>query len=155
MPVSWRETVGASERENLHPAPKFEKSCIVYGTQRWSTGRHEISVRLDMFGPAPRPAYHNFLLGMVNEKDPKLTGGYLNLAWSSYDDSSGALGQPWCSGDVIHNMNYITIMSLDCEYHTLVARHEATGAVVMKTNVTGEIRLYLVTYCPLDQATIR
>ena len=100
-----------------------------------------------MFGRTPRAEYTHYVLGMCNEKEPQLTVFHPNLAWTSYIASNGSLGQPWQPGDVIH-------MSLDCDNHTLVARHERTGVVDVKTNVTGEIRLYLLTTCPQDQVTI-
>ncbi|XP_065189394.1 uncharacterized protein LOC135820022 [Sycon ciliatum] len=139
--------LSSNGRTVTHAAARWSNR-VVYGTTRWSTGKHEISVCLDTFGPAPYSAYNNYSLGMCNEKEPLLTGFYPNLAWTSYSSTShGYLGQPWKPGDVIH-------MSLDCDNHTLVACHERTGAVDTKTNVTGEIRLYLLTTSPQDQATI-
>ena len=45
----------------------------VYGTTRWTTGKHKISVRLDMFGRTPRAEYIHFALGVCNEKEPQLS----------------------------------------------------------------------------------
>ena len=127
-----------------HPGGEWSDRAV-YGTTRWSTGKHEISVRLDTL--AHRSGFTNYMLGMCNEKEAELGGWYSNLAWNSDDTSDGSLGQPWQTGDVIH-------MSLDCDNHTLVACHERTGAVGTKSNATGEIYLYLYTFCPEDQATI-
>ena len=90
------------------------EAMAVYSTARWSMGKHEISVRLDKFGPAPYPGYSNYAQGMCNEKEPGLTCWYGNLAWISHDTSYGTLGQPWRSGDVItcHWIATITRQSL-------------------------------------------
>ena len=129
-----------------HNAAQWSEHAV-YGTTLWSTGKHEISVCLDMFGPTPWPSYNNYRLGMCSKKELQITGFYPNLTWTSHSTSHGYLGQPWQPGDVIH-------MSLDCDNHTLVARHERTGAVDTKTNVTGEIYLYLLMTCPQNQASI-
>ena len=73
----------------------------VYGTTSWSTGKHEISVRLDKFGPTPWPSCNNYMLGMCNEKEPQLAGFCANLTWPSYNTSHSYLGQPGQPGDVI------------------------------------------------------
>ncbi|XP_065177025.1 E3 ubiquitin-protein ligase TRIM45-like [Sycon ciliatum] len=123
--------------------PGMQRNASVYGLGRWSTGKYDISIRLDIVGPASS----NYLLGMCNEKEPDLKGWYRRYAWERSGTKSGSLGQPWRSGDVIH-------MSLDCDNQTLVARHDRTGAVDTKTDVTGEIYLYFCTYCAGDQITI-
>ena len=53
-------------------------------------------------------------------------------------DFYGDLGRPWKTGDVI-------VLKLDCENHTLIVYHEASGMSHTIHNVTGPQRLYLAT----------
>ncbi|XP_065188604.1 E3 ubiquitin-protein ligase TRIM56-like [Sycon ciliatum] len=126
----------------------------VCGARKWSSGKHEISLRLDRITAGK--VHHVFFL--CNAQPPRLdswqTGKTTSFGWYGYTTSGGggswtggALGQPWQAGDVIQ-------MSLDCENLTLVGRHERTGATETLTNVTGELYLYISLYSSGDQVTI-
>ncbi|XP_065189411.1 E3 ubiquitin-protein ligase TRIM45-like [Sycon ciliatum] len=124
----------------------------VCGMRKWSSGKHEISLRLDRITAGD--VRHMFFL--CNAQRPRLdiyqNGRTTSFGWYSNRTSGGdwtgsALGQPWRAGDVVH-------MSLDCDNHTLVGRHEHTGATETLTNVTGELYLYISLYYGGDQVTI-
>ncbi|XP_065189402.1 E3 ubiquitin-protein ligase TRIM9-like [Sycon ciliatum] len=124
----------------------------VCGVRKWSSGKHEISLRLDRITAGK--VNHMFFL--CNAQRPRLdtyqNGKTSLFGWYSHYASSGdwtgsALGQPWQAGDVIQ-------MSLDCDNHTLVGRHERTGTTETLTNVTGELYLYLSLLYSGDQVTI-
>ncbi|XP_065188596.1 E3 ubiquitin-protein ligase TRIM45-like [Sycon ciliatum] len=124
----------------------------VCGVRKWSSGKHEISLRLDRITAGD--VHHLFFL--CNAQRPRLddwqTGETTLFGWYSNNTDCGnwtgsALGQPWQAGDIIH-------MSLDCDNHTLVGRHERTGATETLTNVTGELYLYISLFYSGDQVTI-
>ncbi|XP_065189412.1 E3 ubiquitin-protein ligase TRIM45-like [Sycon ciliatum] len=125
----------------------------VCGVRKWSSGKHEISLRLDRITAGK--VHHMFFL--CNPQRPLLDGYQrgktTSFGWYGYSTGDGgdwtgsALGQRWQAGDVIH-------MSLDCDNHTLVGRHERTGATQTLSNVTGELYLYISLYSSGDQVTI-
>ncbi|XP_065189414.1 E3 ubiquitin-protein ligase TRIM45-like [Sycon ciliatum] len=124
----------------------------VCGIRKWSSGKHEICLRLDRITAGK--VHHMFFL--CNAQHPRLddwqTGKTTSFGWYSNRTSGGdwtgsALGQPWRAGDVIR-------MSLDCDNHTLVGRHGRTRATETLYKVTGELYLYISLYSSGDQVTI-
>ncbi|XP_065188591.1 E3 ubiquitin-protein ligase TRIM45-like [Sycon ciliatum] len=123
----------------------------VCGVRKWSSGKHEIYLRLDRITAGK--VHHMFFL--CNPQRPLLEGYQrgktTSFGWYSHSGGGNwtgtVLGQPWQAGDVIQ-------MSLDCDNHTLVGRHERTGATETLTNVTGELYLYISLYNSGDQVTI-
>eukprot|EP00117_Sycon_ciliatum_P037424 scpid81356/ scgid28001/ E3 ubiquitin-protein ligase TRIM56; Tripartite motif-containing protein 56 len=95
----------------------------VCGVRKWSSGKHEISLRLDRITAGN--VQHMFFL--CNAQRPRLVddfqrGKTTSFGWYGYTTSGGggswtggALGQPWRADDVIH-------MSLDCANQTLLGR---------------------------------
>ncbi|XP_065191817.1 E3 ubiquitin-protein ligase TRIM71-like [Sycon ciliatum] len=132
-------------RTVTHDGPVGKRSAVC-GLRRWRRGKYEMSIRLDKCAPHSADAYEIFL-GVLNIPDPILTGYYSTFAWNNSNSNGGLLGQPWQAGDVIH-------MSLDCERHTLVGRHERTGATDTKKNVAGELYLYVSLKHHRNQVTI-
>ena len=120
---------------------------ILRGGNVYVTGEHDIRVRLHIDGD---PYDRGVLIGMINDIDPNilLSDCYKPrvTAWNSscksclHPDgdfqSNRDLGQPWRSGDIVH-------LHLDCERHTLRARHERTGKIDTIENVVEPQRLVI------------
>ncbi|XP_065180088.1 E3 ubiquitin-protein ligase TRIM71-like [Sycon ciliatum] len=125
----------------------------VCGVKKWSSGKHEISLRLDRITAGDVRQLFFFCNAQYPRLDTFHNGETASFGWFSHDTSGyvhwtgSALGQPWRAGDVIH-------MTLDCDNHTLVGRHERTGATETLTNLTGELYLYISLKFSGDQVTI-
>ncbi|XP_065189401.1 E3 ubiquitin-protein ligase TRIM45-like [Sycon ciliatum] len=141
-----------NNRTVTHAAASGNGWRSVCGVRKWRSGKHEISLHLDRITAGS--VHHMFFL--CNAQRPRKgdwqSGKTTSFGWYSNNTgggswTGGALGQPWQAGDVVH-------MSLDCDNHTLVGRHERTGTTETLTNVTGELYLYISLYSSGDQVTI-
>ena len=119
---------------------------VLRGGNVYAIGEHDIRIRLHIDGG---PYYdHGVLIGMINAIDPNDVSSDCYkprvTAWNSSFktclhpegdfQSNRDLGQPWRSGDIVH-------LHLDCEKHTLCARHERTGKIDTIENVVEPQRL--------------
>ena len=121
----------------------FKSRCVL-GTTVYSTGKHDVFIRLDDVGK-----YILMNIGMTSNTDSPLdfhehTVGLSvwagstpwHVAPNSKAEYSGDIGQPWKNGDVLR-------LHLDCQEGTLTARHERTGKSHIIQDVTGEQRLFV------------
>ena len=117
------------------------------GSKVYVTGEHDIRVMLHTDGD---PDGRGTMIGMINDINrkvgtldcPKPGVKAWNSKYKSFVFANGCirpnrdLGQPWRSGDIVH-------LHLDCEKHTLCARHERTGKIDTIENVVEPQRLYV------------
>ena len=118
-------------------------SPILRGSNVYASGQHDIRIRLHI-----HDHHHErgIMIGVMNDPQPMQCYKPRLYAWSSclqsFIDPNGDtqpnrdLGQPWMSGDIVH-------LHLDCERHTLRARHERTGKSQTIENVVDPQRLYI------------
>eukprot|EP00117_Sycon_ciliatum_P021058 scpid109188/ scgid18579/ len=135
--------------ENVREIQPNNLACAsVYGTMKLTEGKHEIAIQIDQLGSLDGwPGSHNCVVGFANKERLGLEAERSDFAWIS--DGSG-LGQPWKARDVIN-------LLLDCDEHTLVGRHkrdEVTGGPATKTDVKGDLWLYISSYAEGDKFTI-
>eukprot|EP00117_Sycon_ciliatum_P047484 scpid70439/ scgid33919/ E3 ubiquitin-protein ligase TRIM56; RING finger protein 109; Tripartite motif-containing protein 56 len=133
-----------NSRTVRHDGPVVNWAAVC-GVRQWRAGKHEVSIRIDKC--AADPTNSSYYLGVLNSQKPLLESYYTRFSWNNSNSNGGLLGQPWQAGDVIH-------ISLDCDNHTLVGRHERTGAVDTKRNVSGVLYIYISLQHPRNQVTI-